>query len=467
MDADAVVVGAGFFPVVGWAERGDGTSGRARQLGAALPRHRGAPAPGGLRAVRAPAPRRPRWPGGCAMPSGTGSTISCSPAGGSPGPWDAPRAQTVLPRGVASNAGAGGGVRAVRRRDHRGQRRDRRQPRPGAGGWPERLGEAAPADAVLTGVPAHVDGRMLGGSPPGRRRGSSTGTGCGTTSRASATGTRCGRSMPSGSSRGRRRCGSTGPGIGCPRRYFPGFDTLGTLEHLRATGFEHSWFILNRDHRAGVRAVGVGAEPRPDQPLGARRAVGRARGGMPPSVQAFLDHGEDFVDRPPPPASSSPEDERAHPRRAAGPGAGSNGSAASSGTCRWTTTSEKTLQVMPRSGCLAGISGRQADRSGPSPSHRHARPAGAARSSRCACRVLTRKTLGGLQTDLSGGCSAPPVRRCPACMPPARSPASAVAAMHGYRSLEGTFVGGCLFSGRARRSRRRRRHLLTRSRIDQ
>ena len=30
-------------------------------------------------------PRRPRWPGGCATPSGTGSTISCSPAGGSPG----------------------------------------------------------------------------------------------------------------------------------------------------------------------------------------------------------------------------------------------------------------------------------------------------------------------------------------------------------------------------------------------
>jgi predicted oxidoreductase len=63
--------------------------------------------------------------------------------------------------------------------------------------------------------------------------------------------------------------------------------------------------------------------------------------------------------------------------------------------------------------------------------------------------VLTRKTLGGLQTDLSGRV----LRRgrhtpCPACMPPAKWPASAAVGMHGYRALEGTFLGGCLYSGR-------------------
>ena len=41
-------------------------------------------------------------------------------------------------------------------------------------------------------------------------------------------------------------------------------------------------------------------------------------------------------------------------------------------------------------------------------------------------RILTRKTLGGIETDLSGRALGP----------------------HGYRSLEGTFLGGCLFSGR-------------------
>jgi predicted oxidoreductase len=63
--------------------------------------------------------------------------------------------------------------------------------------------------------------------------------------------------------------------------------------------------------------------------------------------------------------------------------------------------------------------------------------------------VLTRKTLGGLETDLSGRSCASTASRCPACSPPVRRPGSAVAACTGYRSLEGTFLGGCMFSGRA------------------
>src|SRR6202008_251871 len=63
--------------------------------------------------------------------------------------------------------------------------------------------------------------------------------------------------------------------------------------------------------------------------------------------------------------------------------------------------------------------------------------------------ILTRKTLGGLQTDLSGRglrADAPPL--------PGLYAAGEVAGfggggVHGYRSLEGTFLGGCIFSGRA------------------
>jgi predicted oxidoreductase len=63
--------------------------------------------------------------------------------------------------------------------------------------------------------------------------------------------------------------------------------------------------------------------------------------------------------------------------------------------------------------------------------------------------VLTRKTLGGLETDLSArvlGADGSPV--------PGLYAAGEVAGfggggMHGYRALEGTFLGGCLFSGRA------------------
>lgn len=62
--------------------------------------------------------------------------------------------------------------------------------------------------------------------------------------------------------------------------------------------------------------------------------------------------------------------------------------------------------------------------------------------------VLSRKTLGGLETDLSGRCL--------------RADGSVVAGLYaagevsgfggggmmGYNALEGTFLGGCLFSGR-------------------
>ncbi len=62
--------------------------------------------------------------------------------------------------------------------------------------------------------------------------------------------------------------------------------------------------------------------------------------------------------------------------------------------------------------------------------------------------ILTRKTLGGLQTDLSGR-----VLRADGTPLPGLYAAGEVAGfggggMHGYRSLEGTFLGGCLFSGR-------------------
>jgi uncharacterized protein len=62
--------------------------------------------------------------------------------------------------------------------------------------------------------------------------------------------------------------------------------------------------------------------------------------------------------------------------------------------------------------------------------------------------VLTRKTLGGLQTDLSGR-----VLRADGSPLPGLYAAGEVAGfggggMHGYRALEGTFLGGCLFSGR-------------------
>jgi hypothetical protein len=64
--------------------------------------------------------------------------------------------------------------------------------------------------------------------------------------------------------------------------------------------------------------------------------------------------------------------------------------------------------------------------------------------------ILTRKTLGGLQTDLSGrvlGQDAPP-RPVPGLFAAGEVAGFGGGGMHGYRSLEGSFLGGCLFSGR-------------------
>jgi predicted oxidoreductase len=63
--------------------------------------------------------------------------------------------------------------------------------------------------------------------------------------------------------------------------------------------------------------------------------------------------------------------------------------------------------------------------------------------------ILTRKSLGGIQTDLSGralGAGGEPI---PGLYAAGEASGFGGGGMHGYRSLEGTFLGGCIFSGRA------------------
>ena len=62
--------------------------------------------------------------------------------------------------------------------------------------------------------------------------------------------------------------------------------------------------------------------------------------------------------------------------------------------------------------------------------------------------LLTRKTLGGLETDLDARVLRPAARCSPASTPPGEVAGFGGGGMHGYRALEGTFLGGCIFSGR-------------------
>ena len=62
--------------------------------------------------------------------------------------------------------------------------------------------------------------------------------------------------------------------------------------------------------------------------------------------------------------------------------------------------------------------------------------------------ILTRKSLGGLQTDLESRALRPDGEPLPGLYAAGEVAGFGGGGVHGYRSLEGTFLGGCLFSGR-------------------
>ena len=121
-------------------------------------------------------------------------------------------------------------------------------------------------------------------------------TGCGTTPRASRTGTRSGRSTASASCPGPSSLWLDATGQRLPVPLFPGFDTLGTLEHIMRTGYDHTWFVLTQKIIEKEFALS-GSEQNPDL-TGQERAQAardaRAR-GAPAPVEAFKEQGADFV----------------------------------------------------------------------------------------------------------------------------------------------------------------------------
>ncbi len=157
--------------------------------------------------------------------------------------------------------------------------------------WPERLG--APPKRMISGVPEHVDGRMIAISEqagakvinPDRMWHYVEGT---------RTGRRSGGTTASASSS--LWLDATGRRLPVP--LFPGFDTLGTLAHIGASGYDYTWLVLTRKIIEREFALS-GSEQNPDLTNKSVREVLRTRvkGGVPGPVQAFMDHGADFVVR--------------------------------------------------------------------------------------------------------------------------------------------------------------------------
>ena len=158
--------------------------------------------------------------------------------------------------------------------------------------WPACLGE--PPARMLTGVPDHVDGRMLavtesaGGRIINRDRMWHYVEGV---SNWSPIWPNHGiRILPGPSSLWLDAVGRR-----LPVPLYPGFDTLGTLEHVMRTGHEHTWFILTQRIIEKEFALS-GSEQNPDLTGRSIRGVlARGRGGAPAPVRAFMDKGVDFI----------------------------------------------------------------------------------------------------------------------------------------------------------------------------
>jgi len=311
--------------------------------------------------------------------------------------------------------------------------------------WPPRMG--TPPRSMITGVPAYVDGRMLDIAADAGVR---------TVNRdrmwhytegvqnwdpiwpAHAI-----RILPGPSSMwfdalGRR----------LPEPYLPGYDTLGTLRYLRTTpeiaGYDHSWFILTQKIIEREFALS-GSEQNPDITSKDRAGFLKERllsKGAPAPVEAFKRHGADFVvangldelvtkmnaltDEPLLDAARIREQIESRDLQMANPYAkdaqvqGIRNSRRYIGDRIGRTASPHRI-LDPSAGPLIGVK----------------------------LHILTRKTLGGIQTDLSSraiGLDGNPVDGLYAAGEVAGFGGGGV---HGYNALEGTFLGGCLFSGRA------------------
>jgi predicted oxidoreductase len=304
--------------------------------------------------------------------------------------------------------------------------------------WPARLGP--PPAHMISGVPDHVDGLMLGvaeaagASLINRDRMWHYVEGVNNWSPIWTN--HAIRILPGPSSlwldaRGRR----------LPVPLYPGFDTLGTLKYLRETGYDHSWFLLTREIIAKEFALS-GSEQNPDLTNKSwAQVIQRARAGIPPPVRAFMDKGEDFlVER---------DLKTLVGRMNALVGEPLLDFAAVEAEVRardgqLDNSFSKDMQITAIRAARAYFGDRVIRTARP---HKLLDPA-AGPLIAVRLNILTRKTLGGLETDLDGRALRPGGELVPGLYAAGEAAGFGGGGMHGYRALEGTFLGGCIFSGR-------------------
>ena len=304
--------------------------------------------------------------------------------------------------------------------------------------WPARLGE--PPAHMLTGVPAYVDGRMLaiteaaGGRLVNRDRMWHYVEGI--ENHDPIWPSHAIRILPGPSS-----LWFDGNGDRLPPPLFPGFDTLGTLSHLRRTGHDHSWFILT-SKIIGKEFALSGSEQNPDLTgKSVKDVLGRARADMPAPVRAFLERGADFV-------SADTLGELVARMNALTPHAPLDPDHIERQVVARDRQVDNGFSKDAQLTAIHGARGYRGDKLiRTATPHRILDPkAGPLIAVRL--NILTRKTLGGLETDLSARVLSASGEPVPGLYAAGEVAGFGGGGMHGYRALEGTFLGGCLFSGR-------------------
>ncbi|THG28642.1 FAD-binding dehydrogenase [Naasia lichenicola] len=304
--------------------------------------------------------------------------------------------------------------------------------------WPSRLG--APPAGMLSGVPASVDGR---GIALAKRAGGHTVNEDrmwhyteGIINHSPVWAQHGIRILPGPSS---LWLDATGRRLPAP--LFPGFDTLATLEHIARSGHAHSWFILTQKIIEKEFALS-GSEQNPDLTgKDLRLLASRIGKGAPAPVELFKERGPDFV------VAGSIE-QLISGMQALEPSVRLDGELVEreirARDREIVNDFTKDAQVTAIRGARKYLGDRLIRVASP---HQLLDPkAGPLIAVRL--HVLTRKSLGGLETDLSGRVLGPDGRTVPGLFAAGEASGFGGGGMHGYRSLEGTFLGGCLFSGR-------------------
>jgi uncharacterized protein len=304
--------------------------------------------------------------------------------------------------------------------------------------WPERLGP--PPKDMISGVPEHVDGRMLaitekaGGRLVNRDRMWHYTEGIKNWS--SIWPMHGIRILPGPSS-----LWLDAKGQRFPAPNFPGFDTLGTLKAIQDTGYNYSWFILTQKIIEKEFALS-GSEQNPDLTgKSIKKVLARALPGPQPTVKAFMDHGEDFIIKDTLPELVKGMNQLTgenlihldHIERQI-----------KARDREIENKFTKDLQIT----AIRGARNYKGDRLIRVASlHKFLDPKNGPLIA-VRLHLVSRKTLGGLQTDLSGRVLDPSGSPVPGLYAAGEVAGFGGGGVHGYRSLEGTFLGGCLFSGR-------------------